>query len=162
MSVAATPALEVLIASGMTYRTHEYAHNPTASYGMEAAEALGTEPGRVFKTLVVEVPGGMAVGVIPVDSELDLKAIARALGVKRAAMAEPTAAERATGYVVGGISPLGQKRRLPVVVDESVSSWSTVFVSGGRRGLELELDPADLLLLAHASLGPARPPCDSP
>jgi len=156
--MAATPALELLIASGRKYRVHEYAHNPTASYGLEAAEALGTEPGRVFKTLVVEIPGGMAVGVVPVNTELDLKAMARALGVKRATMAQPAAAERATGYVIGGISPLGQKRRLRVVVDESASKWQTVFVSGGQRGLELELDPADLIALANASCAPLGRP----
>jgi Cys-tRNA(Pro)/Cys-tRNA(Cys) deacylase len=150
--MAATPALDRVIASGKPYRIYEYAHDPGAAFGQEAAEALGTEPDRVFKTLVVVVPEGMAVAVIPVSTELDLKALARALGVKKVAMAEPEAAERATGYVVGGISPLGQKRHLPVVVDVSASSWPTVLISGGQRGLELELDPTDLVVLADASL----------
>jgi Cys-tRNA(Pro)/Cys-tRNA(Cys) deacylase len=150
--MAATPALDRVIASGKPYRTYEYTHDPGAAYGQEAAVALGTEPDRVLKTLVVAVPGGMAVAVIPVSTELDLKAMARALGVKKAEMAGAVAAERATGYVVGGISPLGQKRHLSVVVDESASRWPTVFVSGGRRGLELELDPADLVFLTNASM----------
>jgi Cys-tRNA(Pro)/Cys-tRNA(Cys) deacylase len=153
--VAATPAVEVLIRAGVTYWLHEYAHDPAAaSYGREAAEALGTAPDRVLKTLVTSVAGRLAVAVVPVTSELDLKAMAAALGVKKVVMAEPVAAERATGYVVGGISPLGQKRRLATVVDQSVEQWPTVFVSGGRRGLEIELAPLDLVALAGATLGP--------
>ena len=108
----------------------------------------------MFKTLVVALVKGLAVGVIPVNTELDLKVMAHSLGVKKVTMAEPAAAERATGYVVGGISPLGQKRRLSTVVDESASNWPTVFVSGGHRGLELELDPADLVVLTEAILAP--------
>jgi Cys-tRNA(Pro)/Cys-tRNA(Cys) deacylase len=150
--MAASPAVDVLVRSGTAHRLHEYIHDVAAPYGQEAAEATGTEPGRVFKTLVVAVADTLAVAVIPVTAELDLKAMAHALGVKKVAMAEPTVAERATGYVVGGISPLGQKRRLPTIVDRSASSWPTVFVSGGRRGLEIELGPADLVALTGASL----------
>jgi len=158
--MAATPAVDVLVRSGTNYRLYEYTHDPAASsFGQEAAEALGTEPGRVFKTLISAIDGRLAVAVVPVTAELDLKAMAAALGVKKAAMAEPAAAARATGYVVGGISPLGQKRSLPTVVDESASGWPTVFVSGGRRGLEIELDPVDLVTLTGATLAPlARTP----
>jgi Cys-tRNA(Pro)/Cys-tRNA(Cys) deacylase len=131
---------------------HEYTHDPAAPYGLEAAQALGAEPARVLKTLVVDHAGGLAVAVIPVNGELDLKAMAAALGAKKVAMADPAAAERATGYVVGGISPLGQKRRLATIVDESASLWPTVFVSGGRRGLEIELAPADLVSLTGGVL----------
>jgi Cys-tRNA(Pro)/Cys-tRNA(Cys) deacylase len=150
--VVATPAVEVLVRSGTAHRLHEYTHDPSAPYGREAAEALGTEQARVLKTLVVEAAGGLAVAVIPVSGELDLKALAVALGIKKVTMADPAEAERATGYVVGGISPLGQKRRLPIVVDESASRWPTVFVSGGRRGLEVELAPADLVASTGARL----------
>ena len=115
------------------------------SYGLEASEALGVPPEHVFKTLVAAVDGSLAVGVVPVHPQLDLKALAAAAGGKRAVMAEVAAAERATGYVAGGISPVGQKRRLPVVVDESALSLGTMFCSGGRRGLEIELAPADLI-----------------
>ena len=152
--MAATPAVDLLVRSGVAHRLHEYTHDPAAPYGREAAEAIATEPDRVFKTLVTAVAGGLAVAVIPVTAELDLKAMAHALGVKKVTMAEPAAAERATGYVVGGISPFGQKRRLSTIVDESASRWPTVFVSGGRRGLELELAPADLVALTGASLAP--------
>jgi len=115
------------------------------SYGLEASEALGVPPEQVFKTLVAAVDGSLTVGVVPVHRQLDLKALAAAAGGKRAVMAEVAAAERATGYVAGGISPVGQKRRLPVVVDESALSLGTMFCSGGRRGLEIELAPADLI-----------------
>ncbi len=152
MIVVATRALEVLAASGTAHQVHEYTHDPAAPYGLEAAQAVGAEPARVFKTLVVDRAGGLAVAVIPVSGELDLKAMAAALGAKKVAMADPAAAERATGYVVGGISPLGQKRRLATIVDESASLWPTVFVSGGRRGLEIELAPADLVSLTGGVL----------
>ena len=150
--MAATPAVEVLVRSGTAHSLHEYTHDPAAPYGQEAAEAVGADPDRVFKTLVTTFEGGLAVAVIPVSTELDLKSMAGALGVKKVTMAEPAMAERATGYVVGGISPLGQKRRLPTIVDESASLWPTVFVSGGRCGLEIELTPADLVDLTGASL----------
>ena len=146
-----TPAVEAARRSGVEHRVHEYEHDPAAaSYGLEAARKLGVEPERVFKTLVVEVDGGLAVAVVPVATSLDLKALAAALGGKRAAMAEPAAAERATGYVTGGISPLGQRRRLPTVVDAIAQAWERVCVSAGRRGMQIELAPADLVRLTGA------------
>lgn len=134
---------------------HTYTHDPSAaSYGLEAAAALGVEPGRVFKTLLVDTGTGLAVGIVPVDTQLDLKAMATALGVKKVEMAKPAAAERSTGYVVGGISPLGQKRPLPTVVDETAELASTIFVSGGRRGFDIELSPQDLVKITAASVAP--------
>jgi Cys-tRNA(Pro)/Cys-tRNA(Cys) deacylase len=134
------------------HRIHEYQHDPAApSYGLEAAEQLGVEPDGVFKTLVAEVDGRLVVAVVPVAARLDLKALAAAAGSRRAVMAEPSDAERATGYVVGGISPLGHRKRLPVFLDESMQGRPTVMVSAGRRGLELELPPADLARLAGAT-----------
>ena len=150
-----TPATVVLAAAGIAFTAHAYAHDPAApSYGLEAAEALGVEPARVLKTLLVEAETGLAVGIVPVDRQLDLKAIAAALGVKRVQLADPRAAERVTGYVVGGISPIGQKRRLPTVLDASAEAYATVLVSGGRRGLDLELSPADLLAATGGTLSP--------
>ena len=129
--------------AGIAFIVHEYEHDPrAASFGLEAVEQLGLDPERVFKTLVVDVDGVLTVAVVPVGSQLDL----RSLG-KRAHMADPRAAERATGYVTGGISPLGQRRALPTILDESALAFDTIHVSGGRRGLELELAPADLLAL---------------
>jgi Cys-tRNA(Pro)/Cys-tRNA(Cys) deacylase len=119
-------------------------------FGREAAEALGVEPDRVFKTLLADVDGRLVVGIVPVTGRLDLKALAAAVGGKRAVMADPTVAERRTGYVVGGISPIGQKSAHPTVVDETAELWDTVFVSGGRRGLDLELSPADLVRATSA------------
>jgi Cys-tRNA(Pro)/Cys-tRNA(Cys) deacylase len=142
---------------GVPFTIHAYDHDPaTASYGLEAAEALGVAADRVFKTLLADVDGRLAVGVVPVSGELDLKALAAAVGGKRATLAEPAAAERATGYVVGGISPLGQRKRLPAVVDQSALEFPTVFVSAGRRGLEVELAPADLVRLIGATTAPIR------
>lgn len=139
----ATVALE---RAGIRYAVRAYEHDPaTESYGTEAAQALGVEPSRVFKTLLVEGGGELAVGIVPVDRQLDLKAVAGALGLKKVAMADPAVAERVTGYVVGGISPIGQKRSLPTVIDSSAQDFETVLVSGGRRGLDLELAPADLI-----------------
>lgn len=147
-----TPATVALSRAGVAFTSHAYEHDPAApSYGLEAAQALGVEPERVFKTLLVETDRGLAVGVVPVDRQLDLKAVATALGVKKAAMADPSAAERATGYVVGGISPIGQKRALPTVLDNSALAHRTVLVSGGRRGLDLELAPVDLVAATSAS-----------
>ncbi len=123
-------------------------------YGLEAAAALGLDPGRVFKTLVATVDGRLAAAIVPVANELDLKALAAALDGRRAALADPVEAERATGYVVGGISPLGMRRRLPTVLDRSAADFATVFVSGGRRGLQLELAPADLARLTLATEAP--------
>ncbi|MDQ0864436.1 Cys-tRNA(Pro) deacylase [Arthrobacter globiformis] len=146
-----TPATAVLAAAGVSFNLHPYSHDPAAaSYGMEAAEVLGIDPARVFKTLMVEIDGKLAVGVVPVSGSLDLKAIAAALGSKKAAMADPAAAERRTGYVLGGISPLGQRQPSPTVVDESALTLDTILVSGGRRGLDIELDPRDLVRLTKA------------
>jgi Cys-tRNA(Pro)/Cys-tRNA(Cys) deacylase len=150
-----TPATVALAAAGIAFTARPYAHDPTAaSYGPEAAQALGVEPARVFKTLLVEADTGLAVGIVPVDRQLDLKALASALGVKRVQMADPAAVERVTGYVVGGISPVGQKRRLATVLDESADACDTVFVSGGRRGLDIELSPADLRRATGAATAP--------
>jgi Cys-tRNA(Pro)/Cys-tRNA(Cys) deacylase len=141
-----TPAIAAATRAGVAFSVHEYAHDPrAASYGLEAAEKLGLDPARVFKTLVADVDGTLTVAVLPVEAQLDL----RALG-KRAQMADAGAAERATGYVTGGISPLGQRRAHPTVVDESALEHETVHVSAGRRGLELELAPADLVELTGA------------
>jgi Cys-tRNA(Pro)/Cys-tRNA(Cys) deacylase len=152
-----TPATVALGRAGVAFTLRPYDHDPAAaSYGQEAAEALDVDPARVLKTLLVDVDGRLVVGVVPVSGQLDLKKVAAAVGGKKAAMADPAAAERVTGYVVGGISPLGQKRRLPTVVDDSVSTWDTVLVSGGRRGLDLELAPGDLVALTGAILATIR------
>lgn len=141
-----TPAVVAAERAGIAFRLHEYEHDPrTPSYGREAVEKLGLAPERVFKTLVADVDGTLTVAVLPVDAQLDL----RALG-KRARLAAAKDAERATGYVAGGISPLGQRRALPTVVDESALALETIHVSAGRRGLELELAPADLVELTSA------------
>lgn len=146
-----TPATVALTKAKVEFSTHAYEHDPAAkSYGLEAAAALGLEPEQVFKTLLVEVDGKLTVGVVPVDKQLDLKAIAAAAGGKKAVMADPAAAERTTGYVVGGISPIGQKRPLPTVVDSTATEHATVYVSGGRRGLDIGLSPADLITVTNA------------
>jgi len=148
-----TPATALLTKQRVAYTTHTYEVDPKAqSYGEAAAAALGVPPDRVFKTLVASVDGKLAVGVVPVAATLDLKAFAAALGGKKAAMAEPAAAERATGYVTGGISPFGQRSRLPLVVDASADAFPTVYVSGGRRGLQVEVAPADLVRVTGAVL----------
>jgi Cys-tRNA(Pro)/Cys-tRNA(Cys) deacylase len=150
-----TPAINAAKKAKIKYTVHEYDHDPAApSFGVEAAEKLGVPPERVFKTLVVDAGAGLAVAVVPVLLKLDLKAIAKALGAKKAAMAEVKLVERTTGYVVGGVSPLGQKKRLPTVLDASAQGLDTVFVSGGRRGLDIELAPADLAALTRASFAP--------
>jgi Cys-tRNA(Pro)/Cys-tRNA(Cys) deacylase len=150
-----TPATVALTAAGVDFTLHAYEHDPrAASYGLEAAEALGVEPGRVLKTLLASLDGALVVGIVPVDGQLDLKALARALGGSKAVMADVAAAERATGYVAGGISPIGQRRAHPTVVDASASGWPTVFVSGGRRGLDVELSPADLVAVTAATTAP--------
>lgn len=147
-----TPATVALDRAGVAYTLRSYAHDPAAaSYGLEAAAALDADPARVFKTLLVDTDPGLAVGIVPVDSQLDLKAIAAALGVKRAGMADRRVAERATGYVVGGISPVGQRRALPTVLDESALAFGTILVSGGKRGLDLELSPDDLLSVTRGT-----------
>ncbi|MFE9247529.1 Cys-tRNA(Pro) deacylase [Streptomyces sp. NPDC007088] len=151
----ATPATLALTAAGAAFALHAYEHDPAhPSYGEEAAEAMGVSPERVFKTLVAEVDGALTVAVVPVAGSLDLKALAAAVGGKRAVMADPAAAERTTGYVRGGISPLGQRKRLPTVVDASAQGFGTICVSAGRRGLEVELAPADLVALTGAVLAP--------
>ncbi|GAA0656196.1 Cys-tRNA(Pro) deacylase [Kitasatospora atroaurantiaca] len=150
-----TPATVALEAAGVPFTVHAYEHDPAAaSYGGEAAEVLGIPAARVFKTLVAEVDGTLMVGVVPVSGQLDLKALAAAVGGKRAAMAEPAAAERSSGYVLGGISPLGQRRALRTVLDSSALDHPTVYVSAGRRGLEVELAPADLITLTNARTAP--------
>ncbi|MGW4381366.1 Cys-tRNA(Pro) deacylase [Kitasatospora sp. NPDC004531] len=146
-----TPATVALDTAAVPFTVHEYAHDPAASsYGAEAAEVLGVPPGRVFKTLLAETDGALAVAVVPVSGQLDLKALAAALGTKRAAMADPTAAERSTGYVLGGISPLGQRKKLRTVIDTTALSHPTIYVSAGKRGMEIELAPSDLVRLTNA------------
>jgi Cys-tRNA(Pro)/Cys-tRNA(Cys) deacylase len=153
--VARTPGIAAAERAGIVHAVHSYEHDPKAeSYGLEAAERLGVDPARVLKTLVVDLDGSLAVAVVPVEAQLDL----RALGGKRSRMADPRDVERSTGYVLGGVSPLGQRRRLPTTVDESALGHETVFVSAGRRGLELELDPRDLVRLTDAKVAAiARP-----
>ncbi|MBB1152875.1 MULTISPECIES: Cys-tRNA(Pro) deacylase [Amycolatopsis] len=151
MAGKGTPATALLQKQKVAHTVHTYDHDPRAeSFGLEAVEALGLEPGRVFKTLVADVDGKLVVGVVPVTGQLDLKALAAAAGGKKAKMADPAAAQRATGYVLGGISPLGHRSRLPVVLDGSALDHPTMFCSGGRRGLEVELDPAELVRLTGA------------
>lgn len=150
---AGTPATVALTRAGVPFSTHAYEHDPAApSYGLEAAEVLGLPPDQVFKTLFVEVDGRLAVGIVPVSRQLDLKAVAAAMGAKKATMADPSVAERASGYVVGGISPLGQRRTHPTVLDESALAYDTVYVSGGRRGLDIGLAPQDLVRLTAATV----------
>ncbi len=146
-----TPATRLLDREGVPHTVHAYEiHARAGSYGEAAAAALGVEPERMLKTLLATVDGKLVCGVVPVAGSLDLKALAGAVGGKRGAMAEPAVAERSTGYVVGGISPLGQRTRLPTVVDETAELWDTVVVSAGRRGLSVELSPADLVRLTGA------------
>ncbi|PUB24317.1 Cys-tRNA(Pro)/Cys-tRNA(Cys) deacylase [Promicromonospora sp. AC04] len=151
-----TQAVVALERAGVPHTLHPYEHDPSSGigYGMKAAEAIGVDAPQVFKTLLADVDGKLVVGIVPVDRKLDLKALARAAGGKKAAMAEPAAAERATGYVVGGISPLGQKTRHTTVVDESAEAYDVVYVSGGRRGLDVGLAPADLLTLTGGTTAP--------
>lgn len=152
---AGTPATVALSRAGVAFTAHAYEHDPrAAAYGLEAAEKLGIDPDRVFKTLLASVDGALAVGIVPVAQQLDLKALAQALGGKRAEMADPAVAERKTGYVVGGISPIGQKTALPTVLDESAILCETILVSGGRRGLDLELAPDDLLAVTAGRYAP--------
>jgi Cys-tRNA(Pro)/Cys-tRNA(Cys) deacylase len=148
-----TPATAALTRAKIPFTVHTYDHDPAAgSFGLEAAAALGLDPERVFKTLLTSVDGRLVVGIVPVSGQLDLKAVAAAVGGKKATMADPTDAERVTGYVVGGISPIGQKKALLTVLDESAAAHPTVFVSGGRRGMDLEISPADLVALTRATL----------
>lgn len=149
-----TPATALPTGLRVEHRLHGHAHGTGAAYGPEAAELLGLGPARVFETLIAEVDGALIVGIVPVSRALDLKALAVAIGGKRARMAELAAAERATGYVAGGTSPLGQRRRLPTVLDSSADQLPVMFCSAGRRGLEVELTPADLVRLTGARLAP--------
>ena len=148
-----TPATLALEAAGVPFRAHPYHHDPdTESFGLEAAAVLGVEPERVFKTLMADVDGELVVGIVPVTARLQLKALAAAVGAKRATLADPTAAERRTGYVVGGISPLGQKRPHRTVLDETAALFDTIYVSGGRRGFDVEVAPDALVRLTSATL----------
>jgi len=148
-----TPGINVAKDAKIAYRVHEYVHDPSSdSYGAEAAEKLGVPEARVFKTLVVSLDGkALAVGVVPVSSKLNMKLIAKAAGAKRADMAAKTEVERATGYVLGGVSPLGQKKRLQTYIDSSAARHGTIFVSAGRRGLQIELSPNDLKALTNGT-----------
>jgi Cys-tRNA(Pro)/Cys-tRNA(Cys) deacylase len=154
-----TPALAVLSDAGIAFTARPYRHDDgVSSYGLEAAEALGVEPSRVFKTLMASVDGVLAVAVVPVSGSLDLKALAAALGRRRAVMADPADAQRRSGYVLGGISPVGQRLPSPVVIDVTALQHSTVFVSGGQRGLDVELSPADLIAVTGALTAPIADP----
>lgn len=146
-----TPATKLLTSAGVQFVEHEYEHDPKAtSFGLEAAEKLGVDPSQVFKTLIANVDETFAVAIVPVSKQVSLKSLSRALGAKRASMADPVQAARLTGYVVGGISPLGQKRLLATVIDASASDFETILVSGGRRGFDIELSPNDLANLLSA------------
>lgn len=147
-----TPAIDLARKAGISYQVHEYGHDPKSeSYGTEAAEKLGLDPDRVFKTLVVETDAGeLVVAIVPVSTSLNLKRVAKAVKAKKAAMADKQKVQRTTGYVLGGVSPLGQKKALTTVIDQSAQTRDAVFVSAGRRGLEIELAPQDLAMLTSA------------
>ena len=152
---AGTPALVILQRAGVAHTVHTYEHDPAAeSFGMEAAQALGLDPACVFKTLLAEVDGAATVGIVPVTGQLDLKGLAAARGGRRARMMEVAAAERMTGYVAGGISPIGQRKTLPTVIDQSAESLPTMYVSGGQRGLDIGIAPEDLARLTSATYAP--------
>jgi Cys-tRNA(Pro)/Cys-tRNA(Cys) deacylase len=158
-----TPAIDALVRAGTPYTLHEYDHDAAnRSFGDETVAALGISGDRIFKTLLAEIVGGpkpeLVVAVVPVSGSLDLKALAAAVGGRKATMADPTRAERTTGYVVGGISPLGQRTRLRTVVDQSALGQATVLVSAGRRGLQIELSPTDLIALTTATVSPIGRP----
>lgn len=153
---ASTPAVAALVEAGIAHTLHSYTHDPgnDLGYGLEAAAAIGADPEQVFKTLCAFVDGHLAVGIVPVSGMLDLKALAHALGGKRAEMAPPADAERSSGYVVGGISPIGQRKALPTALDETAELYDVIYVSGGRRGLDIGISPADLVTVTHAVIGP--------
>jgi Cys-tRNA(Pro)/Cys-tRNA(Cys) deacylase len=161
MGAQGTRAIDTARRAGITHTVHEYAHDDRASlkaggrgYALEAVAELGIDPARVFKTIVVACDGKLGLAVVPADAEVDLKLAADALGGRKAAIADPAEAERATGYVLGGISPLGTRRPLPVVVDASAATFATIHVSAGRRGLEIELAAADLVAVTKGKLAP--------
>ncbi|MCY1695381.1 Cys-tRNA(Pro) deacylase [Curtobacterium sp. SL109] len=152
MTSPSTPATLALERAGVPFVPHVYEHHETATnFGEEAAAALGLREEQVFKTLVVSVDGALAVAIVPVANRLDLKAIAAAVGGKKATLADPALAEKRTGYVVGGISPVGQRSKIPTVLDASASGYATIFVSGGRRGFDIEIAPGDLLRVTEAT-----------
>lgn len=147
-----TPATVALRAAGVAFTAHAYAHDPSApSYGKEAAQLLGIDPQRVFKTLMIDVDGTLMVAIVPVNGTLDLKAVAQVTGHKKATMAEAALAQRRTGYVLGGISPLGQRQSSPTVLEESALLFDTIYVSGGHRGFDVELAPTDLIAMTQAT-----------
>lgn len=153
--MAGTPATVALTAAHIRFTAHEYEHDPAnRNFGAEAAAKLGLDPQQVFKTLMTDVDGRLVVAIVPVTGKLDLGALAAAISGKRATMADPAVAERKTGYVLGGISPIGQKTKLPTVLDETAELFDTVFVSGGKRGFDLELAPADLIAITAATVAP--------
>ena len=161
MGSQGTRAIDVARRAGVAHTVHEYAHHARSSlhaggrgYALEAVDALGLDPARVFKTIGVAVDGRLGLAVVPADAEVDLKAVAEALGGRTASIAPPADAERATGYVLGGISPLGTRRPLPTAVDASAGDWPTIHVSAGKRGLEIELAAADLVALTGGLLAP--------
>lgn len=161
-AMPATPAIDVLERTHTAYLPHEYHHDPRArSFGTEAVLALGVDPGRVFKTLVALVGDALAVAIVAVNAELDTKTLARLLGAKRAEMADPGTVERSSGYVIGGVSPLGQKRALPTMIDTGAESFATIFVSGRRLGLEIELAAGDLATLTNATFAAIASPRDA-
>ncbi len=152
-----TPAVVALERAGIAFTAHRYRHNPgTESYGLEAATALDVPPSRVFKTLMASVDRRLIVAVVPVEATLDLKALASVAGGKRAELADARTAERSSGYVVGGISPIGQRTALPTVIDSSALDFETIYVSGGRRGFEVEVAAHDLIGLTNASVAEIR------
>jgi Cys-tRNA(Pro)/Cys-tRNA(Cys) deacylase len=152
----ATPAVVALQAAGVAHTLHTYEHHADSDvgFGLEAAAALGVAPDQVFKTLCAYVDGRLSVGIVPVSGMLDLKGFAHALGGKKASMAPPADAERSSGYVVGGISPIGQRKHLPTAVDETAELFDVIYVSGGRRGLDIGLSPADLVSVTSAVVAP--------
>lgn len=151
--MAGTPATVALDKAGIAYTPHAYEHDAAnTNFGLEAATVLGLDPEQVFKTLLADLDGALVVAIVPVNGKLDLKALATALGGKKAAMADPSLAERKTGYIVGGISPIGQKNAHPTVLDETAELFDTIFVSGGRRGFDIELSPADLLAVTRGTV----------
>jgi Cys-tRNA(Pro)/Cys-tRNA(Cys) deacylase len=156
VAASGTRATQELTRLGIEHTVHAYAHGGSSShaYGTQAAAALGVEPERLFKTLIAAVDGVLTVAVVPVSGQLNLKALAAAAGAKKAEMAQTEAAERATGYVTGGISPIAQRRKLPVIIDQSALGYPTIFCSAGQRGLQVELAPADLVLATGGVVAP--------